>query len=75
MRKFLLMLAIMGSVVTTASAENKRMNAEMDFVFIVFRGWCGNAHVEGKFDHDPSFWETAHYRMAANIACDMMSGF
>ena len=51
------------------------MNAEMDFVFIVFRGWCGNAHVEGKFDHDPSFWETAHYRMAANIACDMMSGF
>ncbi|WP_143058323.1 hypothetical protein [Prevotella sp. khp7] len=39
---------------------------------IVFKGWCGKAHVEGIFDHDPSSWETARYIIAANLSCAMM---
>lgn len=38
MKKFLLMLAILGSVVTTASAENKQQ-PENDFVIIAFQGY------------------------------------
>lgn len=44
-----------------------------EFIFIVFRGNCGKAHVEGKFDHEPTYWETIPYLIAANIACDMMT--
>ncbi len=42
-------------------------------VFIVFRGWCGKAHVEGKFDHEPSYLEKVPFIIAANTACDMMN--
>lgn len=43
-----------------------------DFIFIVFKGWCGKAHVEAHFDHEPSSWETIQYEMAAHASCYLM---
>lgn len=69
MKKFLLMLAILGSVVTTASAENKQQ-PENDFVIIAFQGWCGKATITTTFNHEPEWYETILYEIAANYQCD-----
>ncbi len=69
MKKFLLMLAIMGSVVTTASAKQEQQPKD-EFVIVIFKGWCGKAHISATFDHEPTWWDSFLYEFAANSHCD-----
>lgn len=68
MKKFLLMLAIMGSVVTTASAEKKEQPKE-EYVY-TFRGHCETLSITKVFDHELSDAEYAYYQGFYDAQCD-----
>lgn len=42
-----------------------------DFIFIVFKGWCGQAHIEVKFNYEPSWMEIRQYEIMADQWCDL----
>lgn len=42
-----------------------------EFVFIVFKGWCGQAHIEVKFNYEPSWMEIRQYEIMADQWCDL----
>ena len=70
MKKLFLMLAFLGSVVTTAFAENKPKPTE--YYVVLYRGWCGEANIQKVYDHEPTWWDTFLCSSAADRACNMM---
>ena len=44
------------------------------FIVIVFRGWCGQAHVQKVYDHEPSYLETLGPQLEAKAWCDKVYG-
>ena len=70
MKKLFLMLAFLGSVVTTAFAENKPKPTE--YYYVLYRGWCGEADIHKVYDHEPTWWDDFLCNAAANAACDLM---
>ena len=45
-----------------------------DFIVIVFRGWCGKAHVQKVFNHQPSYLELVGPQLEAKQWCDINYG-
>lgn len=68
MKKFLLMLAIMGSAVTTASAEKKEQPKE-EYVY-TFRGHCETLSITKSFDHVLTDAEKAYWNGYVDGLCN-----
>ncbi|MCR5470018.1 MAG: hypothetical protein K6F22_03650 [Prevotella sp.] len=44
------------------------------FIVIIFKGWCGKAHVQKVFDHKPSYLELVGPQLEAKQWCDINYG-